>query len=254
MGSTQNVAVVTGSGKGIGLAVAQKLASAGYQVVVSDVDAESAQRAAATIDGALALPCDVTDEKQVQNLVSETVDRLGGIRVMVPNAGIGIAAPLMHTDFNAWRRMMSVNLDGVFLCMIHAAQAMADNGGGSIVNLSSITALGGTPLFGCYAATKAAVLNLTKTAAVEWRPSNIRVNAVLPGFVGTDLVRDVASDFETMAQMGEGGFNALVEAKQGRYGTVEDVANAVAFLASEEQSWITGSGLVLDGGLTASPF
>jgi NAD(P)-dependent dehydrogenase (short-subunit alcohol dehydrogenase family) len=254
MKSSETVAVVTGAGKGIGLAVARELGVRGYQVVVSDVDAAAAQRAAETIDGAVVILCDVSDEAQVQNLVEESVERFGAIGVMVPNAGIGIAGPLLGTDLGTWRRMIAVNLDGVFLCMRHAAQAMAEGGGGSIVNISSVTGLGGTPLFGGYAATKAAVLNLTKTAATEWRPMNIRVNAVLPGFVGTDLMHDITPDLEKFAQLGEGGFDTLVEQKQGRYGTVEDVAKAVAYLASEEQSWITGTGLTVDGGLTSAAF
>lgn len=171
---------------------------------------------------------------------------------MIPNAGIGIVKPLLATDLDDWRRVMSVNLDGVFLSMRYAAAAMAESGGGSIVNLASVTATAGTPLIASYAAAKAAVLNLTKTAAVEWRPLGIRVNAVLPAFIGTDLVNDVVRDFESMLQLGDGGFDALIEQKQGRYGTVDEVANAVAFLASDDQAWITGTGLTLDGGLTAS--
>jgi NAD(P)-dependent dehydrogenase (short-subunit alcohol dehydrogenase family) len=247
-------AIVTGAAKGIGFAIAQHLSAAGANVVVSDTDEAGAKSAAEQISRAVAIACDVRDEDQVKSLVDQTVATLGGVHVMVPNAGIGIVGPIVETDLAAWRAVTSINLDGVFLCLRYAAPAIIASGGGAIVSVASATALAGTPLVASYAASKAAVVNLTKTAAVELGPFGVRVNCVLPGFIGTDLVNDRAPEFEAALGLPTGGFADFIAQKQGRYGTVNEVAQAVCFLASEESSFCSGSGLALDGGLTASLF
>jgi NAD(P)-dependent dehydrogenase (short-subunit alcohol dehydrogenase family) len=249
---TTRVAIVTGSAKGIGLAIARDLTNRGYQVVISDLDGDAAEVAAKELEGSISIPCDVRDEQQVRELVDGTVEHYGRLDLMVPNAGIGIVAPILETDLAAWRAVTSVNLDGVFLSLRWAAPAIIGSGGGSVVSIASVTGTTGTPLVASYAASKAAVVNLTKTAASELRDLGVRVNAVLPGFIGTDLVNDATPDFERYLGLPAGGFAPVVEAKQGRFGTVEDVAQAVAFLADPAQSWITGSALSIDGGLTAS--
>lgn len=249
---TTPVAIVTGSAKGIGLSIARELTSRGYRVVISDINAEDAAVAAKEFDGSISIPCDVRDEDQVKSLVDRAVEHYGRLDLMVPNAGIGIVAPILETDLAAWRAVTSINLDGVFLSLRWAVPAIIASGGGSVVNIASVTGTTGTPLVASYAASKAAVVNLTKTAAAELRDFGVRVNAVMPGFIGTDLVNDAAPDFERYLGLEAGGFGPVVEAKQGRFGSVEDVARAVAFLADPEQSWITGSALTLDGGLTAS--
>lgn len=246
------VAIVTGSGKGIGLRIAHELADLGATMVVSDLDDVASEKAAAEVRGATSIPCDVRDEAQVQALVARTVEAHGHLDIMVPNAGVGVVAPLLGTDLEAWRRVTSVNLDGVFLSIRYAAPAIIEAGGGSIVTVASITATAGSPLIGSYAAAKAGVLNLTKTAAVELRDHGVRANAVLPGFIDTDLVSDVIGDFESQLGMQPGDFSATVMAKQGRWGTPDDVARAVAFLADPEQSWVTGAGVTLDGGMSAN--
>lgn len=246
-----HVTVVTGAGKGIGRHLAEEFAAAGARVVVSDVDADASERVAASIPGAISVPCDVRDERQVIDLVAAAVDRFGRLDIMVPNAGVGAVEPLISTDLATWRRVTSVNLDGVFLCMRYAGEAMIERGG-AIVNIASVTATSGSALIAPYAAAKAGVLNLTKTAATEWRPHGIRVNAVLPGFIGTDLVTDVAADFEANLGLEAGGFSDVIAAKQGRWGLESDVSKAVLFLADPAQSWVTGAGLTIDGGLTAS--
>ena len=248
------VAVVTGAATGLGLAIATRIAAEGASVVVSDIDADGAARAAGTLPGARSIPCDVRDEGQVQALVERTVAECGALHVMVPNAGVGHAAPLLAMDLAAWRSVLEVNLDGVFLALRYAAPAIIEAGGGSIVTLASVTATTGSPLIGHYAAAMAGVVNLTKTAAVELRPHGVRVNAVLPGFVGTDLVTAARPDFEELLGIPVGGFDELITQKQGRYGTPEEVAEAVLFFASERSTFCTGSGLVLDGGLDASLF
>lgn len=246
------VAVVTGAGKGLGLAIARRFAGEGATVVVSDIDADAADAAAASLPGAVAVPCDVRDEGQVQALVERTVSECGALHVMVPNAGVGTPCPLLAMDLAAWRSVLSVNLDGVFLSLRYAAPAIIEAGGGSIVTLASVTATTGSPLIGHYAAAKAAVVNLTKTAATELRAQNVRVNALLPGFVGTDLVSAAKPGFEEALGLPAGGFDELIAAKQGRYGTPEEVAEAALFFASDRSGFCTGSGLVLDGGLDAS--
>lgn len=249
---TAPVAIITGSAKGIGLSTARELARRGYRVVISDLDASGAEVAAKEIEGALAVPCDVRDEDQVRALVAATTEHHGRLDLMVPNAGIGVVAPILDTDLEQWRAVTSVNLDGVFLSLRWAAPAIIASGGGAIVSIASVSGTTGTPLIASYAAAKAAVINVTKTAAMELRDHGVRVNAVAPGFIGTDLVTDAAPEFERLLGLPAGGFGPVIEAKQGRFGDPEDVARAVAFLADGEQSWVTGSILTLDGGITSS--
>ena len=246
------VAIVTGSATGLGAAIAEAFAAEGARVVISDIDAERAEKTAAGIDGAISIPADVTSEADVQALVEQTVEQLGGLHIMVPNAGIGTPRGLLETDLAAWRATMSVNLDGVFMSIRYAAPAIIASGGGSIVTLSSITSTAGSALLGPYAASKAAVRNLTETAATELRPHGVRVNALLPGFVDTELVTAAAPKFEAALGLESGQFDQLIAQKQGRYGTPEEVAAAAVFFASEQSSWCTGSSLILDGGFTGS--
>lgn len=247
------VAVVTGSARGLGLAIAEAFVAEGATVVVSDLDAAAAEQAAKNIGAASAVGCDVRDESQVQQLVDTVTQRHGGLHVMVANAGVGRPVPILAMDLAEWRSVTSVNLDGVFLSIRYAAPAIIASGGGSILTLSSITATAGSALIAHYAAAKAAVLNLTKTAATELRAHGVRVNALLPGFIGTELVTSAKPVFEELLGLPTGGFDELITMKQGRYGTADDVARAAVFMASDTQSpWITGTGLVLDGGLTGS--
>ncbi|MCE0765094.1 glucose 1-dehydrogenase [Pseudonocardia kujensis] len=246
------VAIVTGAGKGLGRAIAERLGAEGATVVVSDIDLPAAEKVAADITGATALACDVREEEQVKALVAQTLEQHGSLHIMVPNAGVGRPQALLAMDLAAWRAVTSVNLDGVFLSIRYAAPAIIASGGGTIVTLASVTATTGSPLIGHYAAAKAAVVNLTKTAATELRPHGVRVNALLPGFIATDLVTAAAPDFEAALGLPAGGFDGLIEQKQGRYGTPQDVAEAALFFASDRSAFCTGSTLVLDGGLDAS--
>ncbi len=246
------VAIVTGAGRGIGRAVAEAYGAEGAVVVVSDIDEGSAKQVASGIAGASHIPCDVRDEQQVQALVEQTVDRHGGLHVMVPNAGVGRPVPLLAMDLAEWRSVTSVNLDGVFLCVRYAAPAIIASGGGAIVTMCSITAQGGTPLIAHYAAAKAGVMSLTQTAAIEFRDQGVRVNAILPGFVGTELVTSVKDDFERLLGLPEGGFDGVIAMKQGRYGEPAEVARTAVFLASDRSSFSTGSAFVIDGGCRAS--
>jgi NAD(P)-dependent dehydrogenase (short-subunit alcohol dehydrogenase family) len=246
------VAVVTGAAKGIGRAIAEAFAAQGATVVVSDLDAAGARAAADAIDRAHAVACDVRDEQQVASLIDAVVERHGRIDVAVANAGIAAVRPIAETSLEDWRRVTSVHLDGVFLTVKHAGLAIAAAGGGSIVTIASVTGFAGTPLNAPYAASNAAVINLTKTAALELRPAGVRVNAICPGFVATDMVSDQKEAFA--AGLGVDSVDPIIERAQGRYGTARDVAGVALFLASDRSRFSTGAAFVVDGGLTASLF
>jgi len=244
------VAIVTGAGRGLGEAVARAYAAEGAKVVVSDIDASAAQKVADSLPGAIAVPCDVRDSAQVAGLVDSAVKKHGRLDIMVPNAGVARVAPLVSTSYEEWREVISVNLDGVFLCIRHAAPAIIAAGGGSIINMASVTAKAACALIGSYAAAKAGVVSLTQTAAVELRAHKVRVNAILPGFIDTELVKSHIPEFEEQLKLPD--FGAVVAQRQGRYGTVEEVAHLAVFLASERSSFSNGSGFVLDGGVSSS--
>jgi len=244
------VAIVTGAARGLGEAVARAFAAEGAKVVVSDIDAEAAGRVAVMLQGAIAVGCDVRDPAQVEALVAAAVKEYGRLDVMVPNAGVARVAPLTSTSYEQWREVTSVNLDGVFLCIRYAAPQLVAGGGGSIITMASVTAKASCALIGSYAAAKAGVVSLTKTAAVELRAHNVRVNAILPGFIDTELVNANKHAFEQ--QLGIPDFDAVITQRQGRYGTVDEVAHLAVFLASGRSSFSNGSAYVLDGGVSSS--
>ncbi len=239
---------VTGSGAGIGKAIAALFTERGARVVVSDRDKDAAQQAAADIGAAGIANCDVTSEPEVQTAIAEAVRILGGLDVLVNNAGIEISSPLLQQSTESFDLIHQVNVRGPFVAMKAAAEHLVASKG-NVVNMASVAGLGGSPLLGSYCASKAALIQLTRVAAIEMRDAGVRVNAVCPGFADTDMVARLVPDFEAATQV---PFGDLVAAKQGRLGTPEDIAQVVAFLASDSASWVTGSSYVLDGGLTAS--
>ena len=243
------IAIVTGAGQGIGEAIARRFAADGAKVVVSDVNGDAAEAVARTVPGALAVRCDVTDEAQMAALVVAATAQFGGLHVMVNNAGIAVPAAVLHTALEDWRRVMSINLDGVLLGIKHAAPAIAASGGGAIVNTASIKAYGGLPASASYSASKAAIVSLSKTAALELRALNVRVNALCPGFIDTAMVRGIADDFKEITGVDVGQY---VDHLQGRLGTVDEVAAVAAFLASDRSAFINGAPIVADGGAIAS--
>jgi NAD(P)-dependent dehydrogenase (short-subunit alcohol dehydrogenase family) len=246
------VAVITGAARGIGHQIARTYAAHGATVVVSDIDESAAIATAQTLPSAIGLGCDVRDEHSIAELFDLAMNRYSKVDIAVANAGIATTSPLLDMSLDTWRTMMSINLDGVFLTVQHAARAMiASQTTGSIVTMASVTALAGVPLVGHYAAAKAGVVSLTKTAALELRPAGIRVNAILPGFADTELV-SANRDYYNAA-MGL-DFDALIAQAQGGYVTVDDVANVALFLAGDRSRFCTGGGFVVDGGLTASLF
>jgi len=243
------VAIVTGAAKGIGFAIAKKFSESGATVVLSDIDVDGVQASAAQLQNAEGVRCDVTDESDVEQLIAGAVARHGHLDVMVTCAGIAAVNPLVQMPLEEWRKVMSVDLDGVFLCTKHAGLAMAQNGGGSIINVASIKAFGGSPATGHYGAAKAGVVSLTKTAALELRASGVRVNAICPGWIGTDMVMDRKGELEQVLGV---DFEQVIAQLQGRLGTPEEIGGLAVFLASDRSRFASGTAYNVDGGATAS--
>lgn len=243
------VALVTGSGRGIGRAIALRLADAGAAVAVSDMEAATAESVAVEIrDGggtALAVAADVSDEAGVKSMVRACIDELGGLDVVVNNAGIFPPCPVLGMETAMFDRVIAVNLRGVFLCTREAAAAMVDQGrGGTIVNVTSIDALHPSMVgLAHYDASKHGVWGFTKNVALELAPHGIRVNAVAPGGVLTPGVEEMGGGSSDAVA----AFSARIP--EGRMGDPDDIARAVLFLASDLSTYVTGAQLVVDGGV-----
>ena len=239
--------LVTGGARGIGGACCDALAARGWNVVIADRDADAAEaRAAALGAGALGVGMDVTDEASVRRGVDDAAAHFGGLHAVVTAAGI--IDPQVSADVTPerWRRLLAVNLDGTFLAAQAVYPHLVAAGGGSVVMISSINARLGMARRASYAASKGAVEALTRTLANEWAPDGVRVNAVAPGYIRTDLV-------EAAARAGTVDI-ALLEQNipQRRLGTPAELAQVVAFFVGDESSFVTGQTLVADGGMTSS--
>ena len=236
------VAVVTGAAQGIGKAIADKLAEEGASVVAADVNAAGAEAAAP--DGGVGMGVDVSSETDVERMVADTLGHFGRLDVLVNNAAIVPFTGWDDIDFAEWRRIMSVNLDGTFLCCHHAHKPMREAGYGRIVNISSNVVLAGTPNLAHYVASKGGVLGFTRALAREIGKYGITVNAVAPGLTETEgvLASPHAEAFE---------FVQMLQCLP-RRGVAADIAPSVAFLASEESGWVTGQLLVADAGMSHS--
>lgn len=241
------VAIVTGGGSGIGAAVSRQLGDEEAEVVVADLDAEAAEAIAAEIraQGGKAhdYAVDVADPAAVEGLVRFTVEKCGGLDLAVNNAGIaGVRRATADYPLDDWRRLMNVNLDGVFYCMRYEIAAMQQRGAGAIVNMSSVLGSVGMRTAPAYTAAKHGVVGLTKAAALEYARSGIRVNAVGPGWIETPLL---AEQFDRELRL----MTALQP--MGRRGTPEEVAALVCFLLSDQASFISGSYHLVDGAYAA---
>ncbi|MFP5022078.1 acetoin reductase [Pseudonocardia phyllosphaerae] len=250
------VAVVTGAGRGIGRGIALRLARDGHAVAVDDVNTDDVAAVANEITAAggtaRAYDADVTDPEAVTELCRRVVDDLGGLDVMVANAGIAQVKPLLEVTPDDLRKIFDVNVFGVVYCLQSAARTMIDRGtGGKIVNAASIAGHAGFDLLGHYSATKFAVRALTQAAAKELAPHRITVNAYCPGIVGTDMwdlidaqmgERSGAAKGETLKQYAAG-------IPLGRVQTAEDVAAFVSYLAGPDSDYMTGQSVMIDGGV-----
>jgi NAD(P)-dependent dehydrogenase (short-subunit alcohol dehydrogenase family) len=247
------VAVVTGAAYGIGRAAAGLLAREGAQVAVTDIQSEAGLEAADEIKQcggqAQYWQLDTTDEQAVQRVFAEVADAFGHLDVLVNNAGIsGVNKPTHEVTLEEWNRVISVNLNGVFLCTKHAIPYMRQAGGGSIINLSSIYGLVGAPDLPPYHAAKGGVRLMSKTDALFYAADGIRVNSVHPGFIWTPMVENVCRELGDV----EAARRHLTKLHPiGRLGEPEDIAYGILYLASDEAKFVTGSELVIDGGYTA---
>ena len=231
-------ALVTGGGSGIGAAVARRLSADGVDLVVTDASLAAAEAVAAEL-GASALQLDVRDEEQV-------APAMAGIDVLINVAGIGSTTNAPETSLEVWEKVFAVNARGTFLCCKHAIPGMAARGHGSIVNIASVAALVGLRNRAAYSASKGAVVALTRALAIDHVGDGIRVNAVCPGTVDSPWVRRLVEE------AGESLDALRARQPMGRLGTPEEIAESVAYLASDRAAFITGSVLVIDGGLTAA--
>ena len=230
------VAIVTGATSGIGLATAQRFAADGARVVIASRGEDKVRKTAQSIGpNAIGIACDVSDEKEVEATVAETLKRFGALDVVVNNAGMMIFKALEEQTADDWMKVLSVDLLGAFFFTKQAFLHMRR--GGSIINVSSIHAIETTPLVSAYAAAKAAVVSLTRTASMEGKAKGIRANAVLPGAVDTPMLWDnpnVKSGLEKI--------------DRGVLGKPEDIAAVIAFLAADESEFVRGSSVIVDGG------
>lgn len=241
------VAVVTGGARGIGLAIVKWFLAREHSVVAIDRDAATLDRAVAAIgrpDDLLAIRCDVSQESAVNEAAREVVARFGRVDALVNNAGIANFKPVLETSFAEWREIMATNLDGVFLCSQAFGAVMVKQRSGAIVNIGSISGLRASTLRLAYGTSKAALIHFTKQLAVELGNCGIRVNAVCPGPVDTEMAKLVHS-----AAIRADYHDAI---PQGRYGTEDEIADAVGYLCSRHASFVNGQSLAVDGGFDAA--
>ncbi|QPF85745.1 SDR family oxidoreductase [Bradyrhizobium genosp. L] len=242
----QKVALVTGAARGIGLATAKRFLAEGWRVALLDIEGELLRAAVAALnnDDAVALTCDVSDADGVAAAIATIASRFGRLDALVNNAGVAVFAPVLETSDADWSRIMAVNLTGPFLCTKAAAPVMRDNGGGAIVNVTSISAVRASTLRAAYGTSKAGLAHLTRQLAVELAALGIRVNGVAPGPVETAMAKavhtpEIRADYHDAIPLN-------------RYGLEEELADAIFFLCSDRSSYITGQILAVDGGFDAA--
>lgn len=246
------VAIVTGAAQGLGEALAQRLDKEGCKVVVADINLEKAQQVAGTLTDAIAVKVDVTNEEDVENMVKAAVDKYGKLDLLVANAGILIAKPVVEFTASEWKKVIDVNLFGYFLCARAAAKAMIPNRKGNIIQINSKSGKKGSYKNSAYASSKFGGIGLTQSLALELAEYNIRVNAICPGNL-LDSPLWVNSLYEQYARnqgitVEEVRQKYLGQVPLGRGCTYEDVANVMVFLASDESSYMTGQAINVTGG------
>jgi meso-butanediol dehydrogenase / (S,S)-butanediol dehydrogenase / diacetyl reductase len=245
--SSSRVALVTGAARGIGLAIAEWFLDHGHRVALLDIDAATLARSVAALarpEQVLELPADVSDPEQVAGAVRRLRVHWGRIDALVNNAGIAVFKPLLETSYAEWSAVLAANLNGPFLCTQAVAPVMLERGAGAVVNIASISGLRASTLRVAYGTSKAALMHLTRQQAVELGPRGIRVNAVAPGPVDTEMAKQVHS-----AAI-RADYHAVIPLH--RYGTPQEIAAAVGYLCSDAAAYVNGQTLAVDGGFDAA--
>jgi len=242
-------ALVTGGNGGIGLGIAKGLVQAGAKVAIAGRNEAKNQAAVKALgSGAIALQVDVNDEAAVKRMVADTVRAHGGLDILVANAGINIRKPPQDYTMEEWHRIMDTNLSSVFACCQAAYPEMKKRGGGKIVTIGSMTSIFGFDVGPVYAASKGAVVQLTKSLASAWAKDNIQVNSILPGFIDTDLTRNLRRNFP------EAHERVVARTPARRWGEPADLAGTAVFFCSRASDFVTGTALPVDGGFSSSMF
>jgi 2-dehydro-3-deoxy-D-gluconate 5-dehydrogenase len=240
------VAIITGGNGGIGLGMARGLAQAGARIVIAARDKEKSNAAVDELQAqgasAFALAVDVGDEASIETLMADTVKRCGRLDILVNNAGMSIRKPAQDLTLDEWRRVIDINLTSIFLCSRGVYPYMKKSGGGKIINIGSMHSVFGSPYAPAYGASKGGVVQLTKSLAASWAHENIQVNAVLPGWIDSDLSRDARDQVPGLNE------RVLARTPAGRWGRPDDLAGVAVFLASREADFVTGAAIAVDGG------
>jgi 2-dehydro-3-deoxy-D-gluconate 5-dehydrogenase len=243
---TGKVAIVTGGNGGIGFGIAQGLANAGVAIVIAARDPDKNARAVATLQRtgvkAMSVATDVRDEASVQAMVHAAAEALGRVDILVNNAGINIRKAPQDYTLDEWQQVLNTNLTGVFLCSRAVYPFMLKAGGGKVINIGSMTSIFGSNVSPAYAATKGGVVQFTKSLAIFWAKDNIQVNAILPGWIHTDLTASASAARYQFIQS---------RIPHGRWGEPDELAGAAVFLASRASDYVTGIALPVDGGYTS---
>jgi 2-deoxy-D-gluconate 3-dehydrogenase len=246
------VAIVTGGNGGIGLGIARGLAECGADLVVAGRNVEKNQAAVAELAAlggrAISLVVDVTEPAQIEEMVARSAERLGGVDILVANAGTNVRKAPQDYTVDEWHHIVNTNLTSVFQCCQAVYPEMKRRGGGKIVTIGSMTSIFGFNVAPVYASTKGAVVQLTRSLASAWAQDNIQVNSILPGWINTDLTRRAR---QVVTQLHE---NVLDRTPAGRWGEPSDMAGAAIFLCSRASDFVTGTALPVDGGFSSSMF
>lgn len=247
---TGKVALVTGGNGGIGLGMAQGLGEAGATVLVVGRNTEKSAAALHQLQAAgvraESLPCDVTDEAAVQRLFAQVADRHGRLDILVNNAGSTVRKAPQDFSLDEWHQVMDVNLTSAFLCSRSAHPLMVRAGGGKVINIGSIMSLFGAPYAPAYCASKGGIVQFTKSLALAWAKDNIQANAVLPGWIDTELTVGARNQVPGLNE------RVLARTPAGRWGVPQDLAGIAVFLASAASDFVTGAAIPVDGGYSAS--
>lgn len=243
------VAIVTGAGRGIGRGIAEVLASRGADLAIAARSADEIKEVAALVRSeyggrAIAIPTDISDAGAVQRLVDRTVSELGGLDILVNNSGIIASSPFLEMPQEDFDRVMDTNLRGTVLCCRAAGRLLVEQGSGKVINMASTYATRGVVGMSAYCASKAAILNLTRSLALEWAASGVQVNSVAPGYIESGMNSEIRADDEQLKR-------TLRFIPAHRMGTPEEVGYLVAYLASPDSDFVTGESIVIDGGQLA---